>query len=246
MRCGGARLRPDGGRSRYPRPDPHGERADVPRLVPHGHHAARARASRPRSSSASNAADPRLVQGLAVDRPSSPAGSSSASAASATGPARTGSRRRPSSRRRCRSSCRRRRDRDGGARGRLRPAARSHVARSAGPSTPVSLPPMPTFRAPRGTRDLLPEERAVFDRLDADRDGPHQPLRLPADRDAAVRADGGVRARDRRGHGRRREGAVPDRAPDRGGRVVGAPPGADGRDRAGVRPARDADAARSR
>ena len=24
---------------------------------------------------------------------------------------------------------------------------------------------MPTFRAPRGTRDLLPEERAVFDRL---------------------------------------------------------------------------------
>ena len=33
------------------------------------------------------------------------------------------------------------------------------------PSRPLHSAPMPTYRAPRGTRDLLPDERAVFDRL---------------------------------------------------------------------------------
>src|SRR4051794_72879 len=32
-------------------------------------------------------------------------------------------------------------------------------------TAPLSFGAMPTFRAPRGTRDLLPGERAMFDRL---------------------------------------------------------------------------------
>ena len=43
------------------------------------------------------------------------------------------------------------------------------------------------------------------------------------DRDPDVRADRRLRARRRRGHRHRREGAVPDRAADGGRRVVGAP-----------------------
>ena len=51
---------------------------------------------------------------------------------------------------------------------------------------------MPAFRAPRGTRDLLPEERAVFDRLDADRDRAsptrygYRPIETPLFEQAAV------------------------------------------------------------
>ena len=105
---------------------------------------------------------------------------------------------------------------------------------------------MPTFRAPRGTRDLLPDERAVFARLEpigtglATRYG-YRPIETPLFEQAAVFERG-----HRRGHRRRREGAVPDRAADRGGRGVGAPPGADRRDRPRLHPARDADAAAAR
>ena len=75
---------------------------------------------------------------------------------------------------------------------------------------------------------------------------PGRSLRLPADRDADLRAGRRLRAGDRQRHRRRREGAVPDRPADRGGGGVGAPPGADRRDRPRVHPARDADAAAAR
>ena len=39
---------------------------------------------------------------------------------------------------------------------------------------------MPQFRAPRGTRDLLPAERAAFARLEGDRPRAGRPVRLPA------------------------------------------------------------------
>ena len=74
---------------------------------------------------------------------------------------------------------------------------------------------MPTFRAPRGTRDLLPAERATWARLEAS-PGPRRPLRLSRDRDAAVRAGRGLRAGHRRGDRRRREGALPARPAERG------------------------------
>src|SRR6187399_1495926 len=41
----------------------------------------------------------------------------------------------------------------------------SDDAPAGGPSPAAILGPMASFRAPRGTRDLLPDERAVFDRL---------------------------------------------------------------------------------
>ena len=85
----------------------------------------------------------------------------------------------------------------------------------------------------------------MFARLTRDA-GPRHALRLPADRDTAVRAGRRVRAGDRQRDRRRREGAVPDRAADRGGGVVGAPPGADRGDRPRLRPARDADLAAAR
>ena len=69
---------------------------------------------------------------------------------------------------------------------------------------------------------------------------PRRSLRLPPDHDADVRADRRLRARCRRGHRHRREGALPDRAADRRGRILVAPPGAHGRDRPRVSPARDA------
>ena len=104
---------------------------------------------------------------------------------------------------------------------------------------------MPTFRAPRGTRDLLPAERAALRRLEtiasdlAGRYGYRQ-IETPLFEQAAV-FERGV-------------GEVTDvvekelfrlAAADRGGRVLGAPPGADRRHRPGLRPARDADAGRS-
>ena len=110
--------------------------------------------------------------------------------------------------------------------------------------TPVDFRPMPTFQRP--ARHPRPAARRAgrwtrLERLAADLAAA---LRLPADRDPDVRADGGVRTGDRRGHRRRREGAVPDRAADRGGRSrgrCGPEPTAGHRPR--LHPARDADAA---
>ena len=50
---------------------------------------------------------------------------------------------------------------------------------------------MPAFRAPRGTRDLLPDERAVFDRLSAVASGltaryGYRPIETPLFEQAAV------------------------------------------------------------
>ena len=126
----------------------------------------RARASRRRSSWACNAADGRLVQILAITsiltggvhrrRRRHALLDGQGPDRGGDVPARPGVDRRDDRRRRSRLAVL--------AIG-VRAAARPHVARSGAGSAPVSLPPMPTFRAPRGTRDLLPEERAVFDRL---------------------------------------------------------------------------------
>ena len=103
---------------------------------------------------------------------------------------------------------------------------------------------MPTFRAPRGTRDLLPAERPRYARLERDRRASsparygYRPIETPLFEQTAV-FERGV-------------GEVTDvvekelfrlAAADRGGRALGAPPGADRRHRPGLRPARDADAA---
>ena len=132
---------------------------------------------------------------------------------------------------------------DRAAQGRHQRPARPRLARPGHALRPLDFGAMPTFRAPRGTRDLLPAETPAWTRLE----------RLAADLAARYgyrrietplfEQTGGLRAGHRRGHRRRREGAVPARAADRGGRGVGAPAGADRRDRPGLRPARDADLA---
>ena len=104
---------------------------------------------------------------------------------------------------------------------------------------------MPKFQAPRGTRDLLPAERAVFLRLEeiarglAARYG-YQPIETPL-----FERFGRVRARRRRRHRRGREGALPGPGrPGRGrARALGAATRAHGRHRARLRPARHADVA---
>ena len=96
--------------------------------------------------------------------------------------------------------------------------------------------------APRHTRPAAARDGD----LDAARAACRRPgraLRLSTDRDAAVRADRCLRARGRRGHRHRREGALPARPADRGGRGVGASPGADRGHRPRLRPARHADLA---
>ena len=74
----------------------------------------------------------------------------------------------------------------------------------------------------------------------ADRAATSPSATATGDGDAAVRAERGVRARDRRGHRRHREGALPAPATDRGERDVGPPARGDRRDRAGLPPARHA------
>ena len=49
--------------------------------------------------------------------------------------------------------------------------------------------------APRGTRDLLPEESPRWEQVEADGARPGPPLRLPTHRDAALRARRALRAR---------------------------------------------------
>ena len=118
--------------------------------------------------------------------------------------------------------------------------ARGDAATSSAPAARAPMRP----RAPRGTRDLLRHRRRPAPPRAPARPGPA--LRLPPDRDAAVRAGRRLRARHRRGDRRRREGAVPARAADRGRRGLGAPARADRRHRPGLRPARDADLAAAR
>ena len=61
------------------------------------------------------------------------------------------------------------------------------------PASPRGLTPrlrtMPSFKAPRGTRDLLPAERATWTRLERTGRRPRRALRLPRDRDPALRAE---------------------------------------------------------
>ncbi len=70
------------------------------------------------------------------------------------------------------------------------------------------------LRAPRGTRDRLPEDAAAWARAEATATRPRDPLRLRADRDAAVRGHRAVRARP---GGRLRRGGQGD-VPGRRGR----------------------------
>ena len=117
------------------------------------------------------------------------------------------------------------------------------AARHRGEGRPLDFGAMPTFKSPRGTRDLLPPETAAWTRLE----------RLAAD----LAARYGYRRIEtplfeltdvfERGVGEVTdivEKELYRLAPtDRGRRVVGAPARADRRDRARLRPARDADLA---
>ena len=103
---------------------------------------------------------------------------------------------------------------------------------------------MPTFRAPRGTRDLLPAETAGL--------GPRSSGSPPT----SPRATATARSRRRCSSRARSSSAGSARSPTSSrrscsgsrrateeSRVVGAPAGADGGHRPGLRPARDADLA---
>ena len=102
---------------------------------------------------------------------------------------------------------------------------------------------MPTFRRRAGRATCCPTETPpgpALERLAADlaaRYG-YRPIETPLFEQAAVFERG-----RRRGHRRRREGAVPLAAAERGRRALGAPAGTDRRDRPRLRPARDADLA---
>ena len=105
---------------------------------------------------------------------------------------------------------------------------------------------MPTFRAPRGTRDLLPAERAALRRLETvARTWPGATataqIETPLFEQAAVFERGVGEVTDVVEKELFRLAPRTER-----GRGLGAPPRADRRHRPGLRPARDADAGRSR
>ena len=72
-----------------------------------------------------------------------------------------------------------------------------------------------TIQAVRGTRDILPDEIAAWQRDRGRGARPLRPLRLPRDPDAGLRGDGALRPRHRGGDRHRLEGDVHLRRPRR-------------------------------